>query len=316
MTTLLQTISHNETDSQEVELFGSAVGPGIYLGMENEEYHAQKHAISNSGLGDIAQSPFHYWSKHLNPDRPPEKDKAGQLEGTLAHCAILEPDEFGKRYVVLPENAPRRPTSAQLNAKKPSDDTLAAIDWWQEWTDKTGGALTITREQYDAAMWQAEQVRLLPVVGEALGRGRAEVSAFWEDPKTGVMCRCRPDFVHDLSDSAVILFDVKTYSDANPEEFVLQIARKGYYRQDAMYSTGYAEATDVDVNGFIFLAVESNYPYAASAVMLDDDSKVAGYKEYRRCLDLYAECLLSNRWPSYCAQGVESVRLPSYKLLK
>lgn len=311
MSTVNPAVNQDDTDS---EFFQMGVGPGIYPDMENEDYHAQKHAISNSGLGDILLSPFHYWAKHLNPDRPPEKDRAGQLEGTLAHCAILEPDEFHKRYVVLPGDAPRRPTSAQINAKKPSDDTVAAIAWWDEWAAKTGGALTITRDQYDVAMRQAEQVHQISVVAEAIRRGRAEVSAFWKDPETGVLCRCRPDFAHDLNDSEVVLLDVKTYSSASPDEFALQIARKGYARQDAMYSDGYALAAGVTVNGFVFLAVESDYPYAASVVMLDNDSKAAGFRDYRRGLDRYAECLQTNRWPSYCPHGVETVRLPNWKL--
>jgi len=270
--------------------------PGVYYDIPNEKYHSMKDAVSNSGLGDLLRSPFHYWSRHLDPDRPAERTKAGQLEGTLAHCSILEPDEFGKRYIVGP--------SVNKNTKR-----------WKEFAAQStaDGLEAIKVEQYDAAMRQAESVRRLPDVAEALSRGKAETSAVWQDTQTGVLCRCRPDWIYEPGGGAVIL-DVKTYSDASPNEFARQIARKGYARQDAMYSEGYTLAAQTPVLGFLFLAVESDWPYAASVSMLDDDSKDAGHHEYRRALEVYAECKQANRWPAY-STGVEVVRLPAWKLV-
>lgn len=285
------------------------IEPGTFEGIDNEAYHAGP-GISNSGLSDIAQSPWHYYSRHLDPNRPPPVEKAGQLEGTLAHCAILEPDEFDKRYVVLPADAPRRPSSIQRNAKKPSAETVKAIEWWDDWNAKTNGAATITPEQRDVALRQRDAVWALPDIASALSKGRPEVSAYWTDPETGVLCRCRPDWVHEAG-SGVVLLDVKTFSDARPHEFKMQIARKGYHRQAAFYTDGYALAANVRVLGFIFVAVEMPWPNAAAAVMLDDDSLDLGRRIYRQNLDLYAECLARNEWPAY-SSAIELVTLPAY----
>lgn len=288
------------------------IGQGVYHDLSNEEYHACKFAVSNSGLGDILQSPFHYYSRHLDPNRPPQPVRAGQLEGTLAHCAILEPDEFSKRYRVIPKDAPRRPTAAQRTAKNPSASSVASVAWWDAWEAETGGAEIITADQYDTAMRQAESVRRLPEVAEALGRGFAEASAFWKDEETGVMCRVRPDWVSDTG-AGVILLDVKTYSDASPDEFARQVARKGYARQDGMYSDGYGNAAGVDVEAFYFIAVESTWPFAASVCQLDDESADAGYMQYRDALHRYANCVKNNEWPGY-PNGVNSIRMPGWAL--
>lgn len=271
------------------------IQPGIYHDMENEDYHSQKHAVSNSGLGDIIKSPYHYWAKHLNPSRPPEPARAGQLEGTLAHCAILEPDEFMKRYAVGP-------------------DVSKATKAWKEAVAAESREL-IKPVQYETAMRQAEQVMLIPEIAEHLSHGMPEVSAFGVDEETGIMCRVRPDWVSELGGNSVTLLDVKTYSDASPAEFARQVTRKGYHRQDAMYSDIYSVAAGVDVEDFLFLAVESTYPYAASVCRLDMDSANAGFIEYRDALYKYAECAKADYWPGY-GEDITEIRMPNWALAK
>jgi len=256
-----------------------------------EDYHASA-GISKSSLDSLNLSPAIYYARHLDPNRPPRETKAGQLEGNLAHCAILEPAEFGKRYVVG--------EALNRNTNK-----------WKEFVAANPDRVAIQPDQYDAAMRQADSVRSLPEVREALDVGIAEPSAFWIDPETGAECRCRPDWAHFCGDRSAVLFDVKTYSSASPAEFRRQIARKRYHVQDAFYTDGYAAAADVDVLGFVFVAVETEWPYAANAVMLSDDSKELGRHEYYRNLTTYMQCLKSGEWPGY-SKGIDVVSLPAW----
>lgn len=268
---------------------------GLRFGLDIDEYHAGP-GISKSGLDDIERSPAIFYALHLDPARPAPRERAGQLEGQLAHCAVLEPDEFGKRYRVLP--VMHRGTKA--------------------WKDLAGaaeadGLAPIQQDQYDTAMRQAESVRRLPEVREALERGHAEVSAYWIDPEMGVLCRCRPDWVHPAGESGAIICDLKTCGDASPAEFARQAARKRYAVQDALYSDGYAAASGRETLAFIFVAVESEWPYAASAVMLDDESREVGRRAARRNLNTYARCLAANEWPGY-SDRIEIVNLPAWAM--
>jgi len=285
---------------------------GIIHGLDIAEYHSGP-GISKTGLDRIERSPWHYWNLTLNPERPAEKERAGQLEGQLAHTSILEPEEFTKRYAVVPESAPRRPTSAQWNAKKPNPESVEAMDWWRKWEAENGERTIITAQQYAAAIHQRVSALSLPDIRDALAEGWPEVSAFWTDPETGVLCRCRPDWVHPVGDDAVILLDVKTFSSAAPGEFSRQVARKRYQVQDAFYSDGFALASGKRVLAFIFLAVESEFPFAASASMLDEMSREQGRVDYRRNLNTYAQCLRSGEWPGYSA-GIETINLPRWAM--
>jgi len=265
---------------------------GLRYGEPIDVYHADKSAISKTGLDQINQSPFIYYSRSLDPSRPDERQKVGQLEGNLAHCAVLEPDEFSKRYIVGP-------------------DVIRSTKIWKDFEAENVDRVCIKPDQYEAAMRQADSIRGLPDIREYLGNGRAEVSARWIDPETGVRCRCRPDWVSPCGSKTDRLLDVKTYSDASPEEFKRQIARKAYHIQDAFYSDGYAFASGRDVVEFIFIAVETEWPFAAAAYRLNTDSREEGFNEYRRLLDIYEECLRSNKWPGYTEQTVE-IELPAY----
>lgn len=286
--------------------------PGIAHGVDIDVYHSMP-GISKTGLDAVNRSPAHYFGWHLDPVRPPSKERAGQLEGQLAHCAVLEPNEFVKRYVTVPPNAPRRPTDAQWNAKNPSPDSIAAMDWWREFNERTGGKVIITAAQYETAMRQAQSIRKLPEIAEALERGKPEVTAMWIDAITGEPCRCRPDWVADFGGRRVVLLDVKTCSDASADEFRRQIARKRYHVQDAFYSDGYAAATGIDVMGFVFVAVESEWPYVANAMILDERSREQGRADYRRNLATYSACRQRGEWPGY-GERIQYIELPGWAM--
>ena len=282
---------------------------GVFEGLDIDEYHGGP-GLSNSGLNDLAQSPFHYYSRHLDPQRPAREVKDGQLEGHLAHCAILEPAEFSKRYTVTPADEPRRPSSSQWAAKNPSPESQAAMNWWRDFGSQHVGVTIIDSNLHATAMAQSVSVHNVSDVATLLREGAAEVSGYWRDPMTGVLCRCRPDFVSPVG-GGVILLDVKTFSNASPRDFMLQVGRKHYERQAAWYSDGFQIAAKTEVLGFVFVAVETVWPYATGAYMLRDEWVEIGRRDNRRLLDLYAKCVHDNEWPSY-GQGVEQLPIPSW----
>lgn len=268
---------------------------GVYPGIPIGIYHGDARAISNTGLQRFARSPEIFYGQTLDLLRPPPEEKPGQLVGQLAHCAILEPDQFGARYAVGP--------TIHRGTNK-----------WKDFVELNSDKVCIQKKEYDAAMRQGDSVRKHPDIRRALEKGAPEISAYWQDPKTGVRCRCRPDWVNPVDDAGVVLLDVKTYSDASAREFEKQVARKGYYLQDAFYSRGYAIAADMEVHAFIFVAVETEYPHAANALMLDPESQAEGLRQIDALLPKYAECLATNVWPGY-SQTIQQITLPRYKFL-
>jgi hypothetical protein len=281
----------------ELDLFKQHILPGVYNGVENDAYHAGP-GISNTGLRNLARSPFHFYSRHMDPSRPPQAERAGQLDGTLAHCAVLEPLEFDRRYVVGP------PVRANTNE-------------WKAFV-AANTRTVIKQEQRDRASAQARSLRGIPDVAELLSRGHAEQSVYWRESVADldgecqdVLCRIRPDWVHPVNDDSVILLDVKTCGDASPREFAFQIRRKSYHCQNAFYTRGYEAATGKKVLAFVFAAVEDEWPFAASALMLDEQDVADGDAQNMRLLQLYVQCLRTDSWPCY-TPSVAQVSIPKF----
>lgn len=266
----------------------------IIEGLDIDAYHALS-PVSKSGLDSIDLSPAIFHARVLDPNRPPRGTKPGQLEGSMAHCATLEQDEFDKRYIVGP--------SVNRNTKV-----------WKEFVEAHPDHIAIQQDQSDTAWRQARSIFALPEVGDTFASGKPEVSAFWRDAETGVDCRCRPDWVHPVGDDSVILLDVKTYSVASANEFNKQVARKRYDVQAAFYSDGYAAASGKIVLGFVFVAVEAEWPHAANAFMLDAQGIAAGREKYQKNLRTYAECLRTGKWPGY-STGIQVISLPAWALV-
>ncbi len=253
----------------------------VIYDMSNEAYHSTP-AVSNTVLSSMAKSPAHCFALHIAEDRKPMPKTAALAAGTLAHCAILEPGALLDRYILKPEGMDMR--------------TKAGKEWKAA---LPAGVDVIDADEYATALAQRDAVQSVPELAELLASGAAEVSAFWQDDETGLSCKCRPDWVHTLSDGRVILVDVKTTQDASPAGFTRAVWRYGYHRQAAWYSAGYERAAGVEVAGFVFAAVTSAHPFIGAAHTLDDDFTRIGRDECRRLLDEYADCKLTGRWPAF-----------------
>lgn len=265
---------------------------GVVPDMPAEQYHAIA-ALSAGGLKRLRQSPLHFWGAQIDPDRVHGDPTPAMRNGTLVHCLVLEPAAACSRYLVRPAGLDGR--------TKEGKAWLASVP---------AGVECCTAEEMQAAERQAAAIRALPEVGSLLDNGRPEVSAFWLDPQTGELSKCRPDWESPAGDG-VILLDVKTCQDASPAGFARAVTNFTYHLQDVHYSDGYALASGTPVLGFVFACVESAPPYAAAAYMLDDDARDKARAITLGLRHVYAECKRTNTWPGY-ADTIQPLSLPPW----
>lgn len=277
---------------------------GLVREMPFEQYHAVQ-AFSATGMRHMARSPWHYRNRvETMPTRP-------MLRGTLAHCAVLEPDAMATRYAVVPEDAPRRPTAAQWAAKKPNESSQAAMDWWRAFEQRCEGKRIVSAADYAVTQLQLAALAANPTIAETLASGYGEASVFWIDEATGVFCKARPDWVHPVGERGVLLVDLKTTADESPNGFGRAAARMRHHIQRAHYIAGFERATGLKVIDFVFAAVTSAPPVLAVPYVLTDEVAEQGEREREELLARFAWCEREGQWPAY-GDGVQMLDFPAY----
>lgn len=276
--------------------------PGIRTDLEHADY-LKVEALSASGIKLMLQSPAHY---RFDKDHPAETTDA-MLMGSAVHMAILEPERFATSVIVVPEDAPKRPTSAQWGAAKPSPSSLAAMQWWTDFNAEAAGKLVLTTEQGAKVEGMANAVRRHPIHDEMMGSGHSEVSFFWRDARLDIPCKARFD---RLNDSA-FAFDVKSCQDASPEGFARTVAAFRYHVQAAWYNTGHEHLRNESLRAFLFIAVESAAPHGCAVYVLEPNAIMFGASRCEEAMLLYKQARDTGYWRSY-SERINPIVLPRW----
>lgn len=252
--------------------------PGIYLGMSEEEYHADT-ALGSTDIRLLASKP---WLWQRNRLRAGSKNVTAEMKwGAAFHCRVLEgaavfaeryaqkpaPEDFGEvGKDVLVTNAHlieflrgrEKPTS-----KRTKDELVAMC---REFLDcpviyeekleefkaqprvKAGYEIDAdTYQEIEDAVWQMQQNPVLAAIMQAgsLSGGAAEVSIFYE--VDGIRRKCRFDYaIPNMSDgdrAYTLITDLKSFSnfrgDSAESSALDSIYRMGMDLQAVDYLNGF-----------------------------------------------------------------------------
>ena len=264
--------------------------PGIYAGLSNSAYHAGP-GVSKSQLDKLSKSPFHYQAHYLSLKRVSSYETPAMRFGTAVHTAILEPELFAG-WVVMPDVDGRTKEGKAAKALAQEEAAVRGVE-------------VIPADDYAKVTAIAESFATHTHLSSFLNTGHAELSVYWTDADTGILCRCRPDW---LAPSCVV--DLKTTEDASPRAFQRSAYSWRYWVQAAFYLDGLA-ANDVDVRGFVFAAIEKSEPYACAGYAASEAMIAAGREEYRRLLRTLRQCQDDDRWPGY-SESLAVLDLPGF----
>lgn len=255
--------------------------PGLHDDIPEAEYHADTVSLSVSGAKTLLKSPARFiWER----EHPVHKDVFDF--GTAAHALALG-DSLDHIYVTPFDDF--RTKAAQEEKKAAQADGLAVLtgaDW-----------LTVCD--------MAEEISQHPMAGTLLDGGRREVSGYAVDEETGVMRRCRVDYLRD--DLAI---DYKTTRNADPNAFARDAATFGYHMQHAWYLDLIRDLGH-DARSFVFIAQEKEPPYLVSVVELVAPAVDLGRNRNRLALQAFRDCTESNTWPGY-PERVVPIDVPTW----
>ena len=243
--------------------------------MTNKEYHAHP-AISKSDLDLAHRSPMHY---QYRKEHPQGSQTPALLIGSAVHKMVLEPSTFDEEFAVLDDAIDRR--------------TKAGKEAYSTFLEQSAGKSILTQEIYQQAMDMADAVHHHPTARKLLTGGKAEQSYFWEDLRTGLPCKCRPDYLRPG-----FCVDYKTTQDASPEAFQRSAYRYRYNVQAYWYLHGLRLNGMQDLD-FVFIVQEKEPPYAIAIYYADADTLKLGQIDAEADLEALSSCIHAGVFDGY-----------------
>lgn len=266
----------------------------VLPGVPAEEYHRRELGVaSNTAMKLLlAKSPAHLRAWYEAEDDA--ADTPALAFGRAYHCRVLEPERFGREYLVSPDFGDMR-----------SSKNRAARD---EWLAERPGATLLPAA--DAERIEAMHAALMahPVAAGIMKQGQCEVTMRWTDDTTGVACKARADWWVP----GRFFMDLKTTDDASPEGFKRSIAKYGYHVQHAHYCDG-ARLCGETIKHYLILAQEKEPPYVPAVYHIDVAAEERGYALRDKALRSIAECMRTGVWPGY-GTGITEISLPAWAL--
>lgn len=242
-----------------------------------QEYDAMP-GVRSSALKHMSRSAAHmkYWMDNR------QKETEALRFGKLFHAALLEPTLFREKMVIMPKFDRRTKVG------------------------KEGHEFFMLTNQDRMILDEDDAVAITGMLNALLGHdfaaqllseGVREACAQWIDPETKLPCKGRFDFIT----KDVELVDIKSTTDAHPDEFERQIFSKNCrYDLQAGHYTSYGAATGkVRDNVFIIIGVEKKAPYGICVKILDHHALAIAEATRRRLIKGIKQCIDNNHWPCY-----------------
>lgn len=248
----------------------------------NASYHGDKTAVSKSQLARMAVCPKYFkWCE----EHPPEQSDE-MIVGSAFHKLVLEPQDFGTEFVVMP-NIDRR--------------TKSGRETYDVFLAQTQGRQVITQEQYATICGMREG--LFDVDGaKRLLKGKHEISMYGMDELTGERIKTRPDCytVHNSDNEKILtIVDLKSCRSVLEEDFEHRdVFKFNYDLQAYMYTKNASDILGIPKENIIFnfLAVEKKPPYLAKKFEVDEFVLQHGEMKYREYIGMYHRAKTTNNW--------------------
>ena len=302
----------NKMDEKLIrEIIEKNNGQGFAVrGISIEDYHSGP-GLSSTDIKDLISGTVEAWLyKKANP-KPPTP---ALILGNAIHCAVLEPDEFNNRYC-LDVDAPCAPTRSSTEGKAEFkaykewfllregldqfDFEMTSDEWkvaWMKFRHPSFKKIILSGDDIKTCWAIAKNVKAHPMVSQMFAHGESEVTLFWIDRETGVLCKCRPD---RLNEKFPCIPDLKSTQSAALEDFENDITVHDYHVSAYWYLWGAREVFQKDFENFVYIPCEKSEPNQVTFYTADEGSISVAEGLCRAGLLIYKRYLEDPAWKGY-----------------
>lgn len=231
--------------------------------LDDASYHAYP-ALSSSGIKHLLKSPAHYLASLQVPREPTPSMEFG----TLFHMSILEPMLFEDKVMPMPE----------LNLRTKDGKAQKAE------LESTGKKL-VDAKTFDKIRKMQKSIFNNWIADTYLLDTRLMKEYTLITDLDGKHHKAKPD---GILPSQRTVIDVKTVADASEYKFQNAILNFGYHIQAAHY-LNVCRRLGLEVDNFVFIAVETEPPYTCAVFDLSAEFLDYGHKLCEKAYKIYKE---------------------------
>jgi exodeoxyribonuclease VIII len=176
---------------------------------------------------------------------------------------------------------------------------------WEAFRDENWGKTFIKADEWDDIAAMVAVTRKHPIANALLTNGQSQVVAYWEHPELHEKCKGIVDF---LNERHGVVVDVKTTTDARPDEWSKKIANYNYHWQAFMYLSG-CRQLDPRYTEFVWIVIEKIRPFGVRLFRTNPQMLYLAERQITDLIKLYQECVEKDDWPCY-PEDIQSAELP------
>jgi hypothetical protein len=216
--------------------------------------------------------------------------------GTIIHAIFLESKPFDALAIVPPSDAPKRPSSVQRNAKKPSAETLEAIAFWDSFNPS--GLIVLDQGEKQDVEACVESLMSSKWLADVLADSDTEQDVYGD--VDGVDCKGLLDVVNR---SQTLVVDLKCNAqDIGPDQFKWAVKKRHYDLQQSLYS----ELLGVSQRpNWVWAVQQTEPPYLLALHQSNDFHYASGRAKLQTVIGKLKQCQESGKWPGYPDKPVE-----------
>lgn len=297
-----------------------------------DEYHnADGYVFSSSRISDfLNNSPLYYYKKYITGAIPRSLESRGFRIGQAVDTYITGgKDEFDKLYASANEE-PKKPTQAQISAKKPTDKTIKLIKNWKAWEAVNKGKTVLSNQDYTDVILSCTSLVKHPFYS-FFKRDWETQNTYRADLDGKIRIQCRPDIeIHinkpdqcDFFDTEVntgdmILVDLKTTNrlkDWVSDSYNNPFYKFGYHRQCGFYQQIINAHHGKKVHPFLWV-VETQEPYETALITIPEHLAIIGWHQTHDAIKEIKDCIKNNHWSGVYEEGKGSINLNDFVINK
>jgi hypothetical protein len=247
---------------------------GFHDDIPERDYHADRASLSVTGAKTLMRSPALF--RHQQ-DNPVHKDVFDI--GSAAHQLVLG---VGPGIAVIPATGR---TKVEQETHKAAKEAARAE-----------GKIPLSADDYTTVRAMADKLSEHTLAMRLLSDGRPEVSAYAPDEATGIMRRCRFDWL-----GSSVLTDYKSAMSADPRDLAGRYGavRKWGYDCQAAWYTDLARDLGHPAAAFAFIFQEKTAPYQVTVAYVPDEDLYDARARNRLALERFRDCTAADVWPDY-----------------